>query len=199
MKYLKFFDEIEKIIVHDELCKFLGVNEDGVLEFSYADIVKSAGHSCGTVSGAYLISLEGLKELYSNEELPERGMIKVELKKTEEEENTGVVGFVLSNITGATTNYGFGGSPTGKFNRRGTLIYGSNIKQDVVLTNIKTGEKVGIDYKPQRIVKPMEILMSAIKENATKEDIESFPKRFQDMVKHIFDNKEKVIDIVKFN
>jgi hypothetical protein len=46
MQYLSFFDEIEKIKVQDELCQFLGVNDDGVLEFSYADIVKSAGHSC---------------------------------------------------------------------------------------------------------------------------------------------------------
>lgn len=63
MKYRKIFDQFEKIVVQDELAKFLGVN-DGVIEFSYIDIVKSAGHSCGTVAGAYIIALEGLKALY---------------------------------------------------------------------------------------------------------------------------------------
>ncbi len=66
MKYRAFFDEIETIVVEDELAKFLGVNDDGVIEFSYTDIVKSAGHSCGTVAGAYLIAREGLKVLYKN-------------------------------------------------------------------------------------------------------------------------------------
>ncbi len=51
--YRPFFDEIEAIRLYDELAKFLGVNEDGILEFGYPDIVKSAGHSCATVAGAY--------------------------------------------------------------------------------------------------------------------------------------------------
>ncbi len=61
MKYLKFFDEIESIFLKDELAKFLGVNEDGIIELTYTDIVKMAGHSCATVAGGYLIALKGLK------------------------------------------------------------------------------------------------------------------------------------------
>ena len=57
------------------------MNDTGEIEFSYVDIVKSAGHSCGTVAGAYLIALEGLKALYG-EELPQRGEIKVEADST---------------------------------------------------------------------------------------------------------------------
>ena len=64
MEYRAFFDEIETIVLEDELAQFLGVNDNGVIEFSYADIVKTAGHSCGTVAGAYLIAQEGLKALY---------------------------------------------------------------------------------------------------------------------------------------
>ncbi len=194
MKYLSFFDDVEKIVLEDELAKFLGVNEDGIIEFGYADIVKSAGHSCGTVAGAYLIALKGLKALYG-EEMPKRGEIKIEIKKVPEDDNAGVIGCVLSNITGATTNYGFGGIPTGKFNRRNLLFYNADIDTDVRFTRVDTNKQVGIDYRPGKIVNPMAILMSAIGENATDEDKKTFPIRFQKMVKTVLENADKVIKI----
>ena len=194
MKYLSFFDDVEKIVLEDELAKFLGVNEDGIIEFGYADIVKSAGHSCGTVAGAYLIALKGLKALYG-EEMPKRGEIKIEIKKVPEDDNAGVIGCVLSNITGATTNYGFGGIPTGKFNRRNLLFYNADIDTDVRFTRVDTNKQVGIDYRPGKIVNPMAILMSAIGENATDEDKKTFPIRFQEMVKTVLENADKVIKI----
>ncbi len=196
MKYLAFFDDIESIVVKDELAEFLGVNDDGIIDITYPDIVKTAGHSCATVAGAYLMASYGLKALYVDE-VPKRGEIKVELKKAPREENTGVVGCVFSNITGATTDYGFGGIPTGKFNRRDLLVYEADIKTDVRFTRLDTGKSVGVNYRPARVVNPMAILMSAIGENATQEDKESFPRRFQEMVKTVFDNSDKVIEVVE--
>jgi len=195
MEYQPFFDEIETIVLQDELAKFLGVNDDGIIEIGYLDIVKTAGHSCATVAGAYLMAQEGLKALYGDE-IPQRGEIKVELKGEPEEENTGVVGCVLSNITGATTNYGFGGIPGGKFNRRGTLFYGADIDTDLRLTRLDTGKSVGVNYHPKKVVNLMQILMSAIGENATEEDKASFPIRFQEMVKTVFENRDKVIELI---
>ncbi len=194
MKYLSFFDEIEKIVVYDDLTKFLGVNDDGIIEFSYADIVKVAGHSCATVSGAYLVALEGLKALYGKE-LPQRGEIKVELKRSTSEDNAGVVGSILSTITGATETYGFGGIPTGKYNRRELLFFEADIEFDVCLTRLDTNQTIGINYMPQKVVNPMKILKSAIGPDAKDEDIKSFPKRFQDMVHIVFNNIDKVIEI----
>ena len=195
MQYLKFFDEITPIVVQDELAKFLGVNEDGIIDITYVDIVKSAGHSCATVAGAYLMALYGLKALYGDA-IPQRGEIKVELKKAPREENTGVVGCVLSNITGATTDYGFGGIPTGKFNRRDLLLYEADIDTDVRFTRLDTQKSVGVNYRPKKIVNPMAILMSAIGEGAKPEDIESFPKRFQEMVKTVFEHSDEVIEVI---
>ena len=194
MKYRKTFDEFETITVKDELAKFLGVNDDGVIEFSYADIVKSAGHSCGTVAGAYLMALEGLKALYKGE-LPNRGEIKVELKRAPREDNAGVVGSVLSNITGASADFGFGGIPTGKFNRRDTLFFEVDMQEDVRLTRLDTNESVSINYRPAKVVNPMAILMSAISPDATQEDKESFADRFQEMVYTLFNNIDKVIEV----
>lgn len=194
MKYRAFFDEIETIVVEDELAKFLGVNDDGVIEFSYVDIVKTAGHSCGTVAGAYLIAREGLKALYK-EGLPQRGEIKVELKKAPRDDNAGVIAAVISTITGATESYGFGGIPGGKFNRRDLLFFEADIDTAVRLTRLDTNESVGINYMPKKVVDPMKILMSAISEDATQEDKESFPDRFQEMVETVFNNADTVIEL----
>ncbi len=67
MNYQPFFDTIEPVVLQDELARFLGVNDDGIIEISYLDIVKTAGHSCGTVAGAYLSALLGLKALFGEE------------------------------------------------------------------------------------------------------------------------------------
>jgi len=196
MKYLAFYDDIEKIVMYDDLSKFLGVNDDGVLDFSYPDIVKTAGHSCATVAGAYLTALKGLKALYPDK-LPQRGEIKVELKRATTDDNAGVVGCVLSNITGATTDYGFGGIPTGKYNRRNLLFFEADIDADVCFTRLDTNETVCVNYKPMKVVNPMAILMSAIGPDATQEDKESFGYRFQEMVKTVFDHADEVIEIIK--
>jgi len=196
MQYLSFFDTIEPIVLHDELLAFLGVNEDGLIDFHYVDIVKTAGHSCATVAGAYLIAQKGLNALYEGDEMPQRGHIKVEIRRAPREENAGVVGSVISTITGATTDYGFGGIPTGKFNRRDLLFYEAAIDADVRFTRLDTQKSVSVNYRPQRVVNPMEILMSAIKPDAKPQDIQSFPVRFQEMVATVFANADRVIDIV---
>jgi len=195
MTYLDFFDTIETIVVYDDLCQFLGVNTDGIVELSYIDIVKTAGHSCATVAGAYLIALKGLQALYPNE-MPARGKIKVELQKAPRDDNSGVVAAVLSNITGATADFGFGGIPTGQYNRRDLLFFEADIECDVRLSRVDTGKTVGINYRPQKVVNPMKILKSAIAPDATQEDIESFPRRFQDMVKTVFDHADSVIEVL---
>jgi len=187
--YPAFFDAIPRISLYDDLSKFLGATEDGLITLTYLEITKTAGHRCATVAGAYLMALKGLKALYS-EQLPSRGEIKVELSKLATEDNIGVVGCVLSNITGATTDYGFGGIPTGKYNRRELLVFGADLESDVCFARLDTGEKVYVNYKPQTVVNPMKILKSAIGVDAKVEDIESFPQRFQEMVETVFDNSD---------
>ncbi|NPA35785.1 MAG: hypothetical protein GXO47_02940 [Chlorobi bacterium] len=194
MKYPDFFDKIEHIVLKDELSEFLGATEGGIIDISYLEIVKMAGHSCGVVSGAYLTAQKGLKALFG-EELPKRGEIKVELKGTLED-NTGVTAQVLSNITGATTDTGFLGLPNGKFNRRNLMFFGADIQGDVRFTRLDTGKSVDVKYMPGKVVNPKETLMTAIGPEATEESRRTFPTRWQEMVKTIFDNADKVIEIV---
>jgi hypothetical protein len=196
MNYPEFFDEVEPITLKDDLAKFVGVNNDGTIEITYLEIVKMAGHSCAVVSGAYLCAQKGLKALFGNE-LPKRGEIKVELKKAPDEDNTGVVGCVLSNITGATTDYGFGGLAGGKFNRRNLLFYNAPIDTDIRFTRTDTGRQVGVNYRPGKVVNPAELFKNALGPKATPEQKKAFPRLFQEMVKTILTNGETVIEVVE--
>jgi len=186
MKYPEFFDKIENIILKDKLSEFLGSTENGIIEISYLDIVKFAGHSCGTVGGAYIMAQRGLKELYGDK-LPIRGEIKVELRGTLSD-NTGVTAMVFSNITGATNDMGFLGIQ-GKFNRRGLLIFGADINSDVRFTRLDTKKSVEISYSPMKVVNPREVMQSATGPNATEENKNTFAKRWQQVVETIFINK----------
>jgi hypothetical protein len=192
MKYPKYYDEIEHIVLKDELSAFLGATEEGIIDISYLEIVKMAGHSCGVVSGAYLMALKGLKALFGDE-LPQRGRIRVELRGTLED-NTGVSAQVLSNITGATENTGFLGVQ-GRFNRRGLLSYGADIESFVRFTRLDNGKSVEVDYLPGKVVQPKEVLQTVLDENAPEEVKKSFPERWQNMVATIFANANKVIEI----
>ena len=192
MKYPQFFDKIEHIILKDELSAFLGSTEEGIMEYTYLDVVKMAGHSCGVTSGAYLMTLKGLKVLYGNE-LPKRGEIKVELQGTLED-NTGVFAQVFSYLTGATNDTGFLGIQ-GSFNRRGLLFYGADIRSNVRFTRLDTNKYVDVSYDLSKAVSPREIMLSAIGPNATEEGKRMFPKRWQEMVKTIFENAHIVVEV----
>lgn len=175
MTYPQFFDNIEKIILQDDLAKTLGTFEDGIVEFSYLDVVKSAGHSCPTVAGAYLCTLVGLKALYPNS-IPKRGEIEVELPNDITDGVTGVIGTVIANITGATTNYGFKGL-NGKFARTNLMFYNSPIKGNVRFTRTDTKESIEVIYNLSLL-------------NSTK-------TAWQERVEEIFENIDTVITIHK--
>jgi len=191
-----YIDTIEPITLYDELAEFLGAVEGGLYTVSYWEIVKMAGHSCATVSGAWLMAAHGLKALYG-EEIPRRGEIEVAMRHGKQEQHFGVVGLVLSNITGATTDYGFGGLAGGEFNRRNLLFYNAPIDTDIRFTRTDTGRLVGVNYRPRKVVNPAELFKSALGPNATPEQKKAFPRLFQEMVKTILTNGETVIEVVE--
>ena len=79
INYPTFFKTRPSIKLQDPLQKFLGTFQDGIVEFSYLEVVKNAGHSCPDVTGAYLMTLKALKALYKDE-LAVRGEIKASFK-----------------------------------------------------------------------------------------------------------------------
>jgi len=194
MKYPQFYNEVETIQVQDKLSHVLGTFSNGLYEFNYTDIVKSAGHSCPTVAGAYLMTQEALKKLYIDT-IPVRGDIKVEFKEDLTDGVAGVIANVITQITGATDKSGFKGL-NGKFARHSLMNFNSDINSSARFTRVDTNQSVDVYYNPSSI-KPspdMQPLMQKIMQNqATKDDIETFGKLWQDRVKKIFENSDEVI------
>lgn len=197
MNYPNFFTTIETITLKDSLSNFLGTFEDGVVEFSYLDIVKSAGHSCPTVAGAYLLLLEGLKALYENE-TPKRGEIFISFKEDSMDGVAGVIASVASHITGATESLGFKGI-NGNFNRTELMKFNDNISSSIKLQRLDTGKTIELNYDPSSIQGDpnIQILMKKIMQNnATIDEKKEFGELWQKRVENIFLNISKVITIL---
>jgi formylmethanofuran dehydrogenase subunit E len=196
MKYPDFFDDIPNIKLQDKLAEFLGSIDDGIVEFSYLDVVKSAGHSCPTVAGAYIMTLIGLKELYKDE-LPVRGEIAVEFASNENEGVAGVIANVISQITGATKTLGFKGIG-GEYIRHSLVSFDAPIDASVRFTRNDTDQSVELLYKPEVIPAhpgQVELMQKLLKNFATEDEAKEFKELWQGRVKEIFENKDKVIKI----
>jgi hypothetical protein len=182
----EFFNQIPVIKLYDPLADFLGASENGLVEFSYFDVVKAAGHSCATVAGAYLMTYKALEKLFL-ETIPIRGSIKIEFKNSVSEGVTGVISNVISQITGATKDTGFKGI-NGKFVRYSLIDYNVPLKGLIRFTRVDTGETVELDYNPA-VVPPTEkqqFLMQQIMTNqANSEDKEEFKELWQERVRRI--------------
>jgi formylmethanofuran dehydrogenase subunit E len=108
MPFPAFFDEVPPLRLRDGLAQLLGASDDGIIEYRYADAVRLAGHSCPTVAGAWLSARAALRALYGDT-IPERGAVSVYLGDEESAGVTGVIGQVLTLVTGAAAANGFKG------------------------------------------------------------------------------------------
>ncbi len=149
MKYPDFFENIASIQMFDPLAQQLGVTADGLISYSYLDMVKLAGHSCPTVAGAWIMASLGLAKLHSDA-VPVRGNIKVELRDAIEDGVAGVIGQCLGLVTGAGNEGGFKGMG-GKHARNNRLFFGCDIGGEVRLSRLDTGQSVTLTYDPSAI------------------------------------------------
>ena len=196
MKYPTFFNNTPTVTLRDSLSNFLGTFEDGIVEFSYLDIVKSAGHSCPTVSGAYLVTLKALEILYPNE-IPSRGNISVYIKNDMKEGVTGVIANVITQITGATEFSGFKGL-NGKFARNNLMHFNADIKGQIKFIRLDNGASVELSYDSSIVggnPKQQELMMKLMQGVATKEEAKEFGQLWQERVENIFKRADEVITI----
>ena len=143
-----FFNDAPTITLRDPLSAFLGVSKAGVTTYCYADAVKLAGHSCPTVAGAYLLVRHGLRALYGDA-IPERGGIEAHLRDPRDQGTTGVIASVVTLLTGAAPETGFGGiGPGARFRRRGLLHFDAAIDGLLALRRLDNGEGVTLDLDP---------------------------------------------------
>ena len=181
-----FFNDVAPIVVRDPLSEVLGAASNGIIDFTYRDVVKLAGHSCPTVAGAFLMLQEGLKSLYQDE-MPVRGEIKVLMKGTLGEGVVGVIANVASMITGATDVGGFHGL-AGKFDRRQLLFYNAEIEGEMALERVDTLERVTLSYNPSFVMSDPrmgELLPLIASGRADTTQRELFATLWQDRVKRI--------------
>lgn len=186
MYYPEFYKNVKTITMFDPLSEVLGSFEKGIISFSYLDVVKSAGHSCPTVGGAYLMTYKALEALYENE-MPVRGNIKVEFKESENEGVAGVIANVISNITGATKITGFKGL-AGKFARHSLMDFDCRIVSSARFYRIDNGDFVDVFYNPSFVVghKNIQPLMQKVlTDKASADDKLEFGRLWQERVKSI--------------
>lgn len=197
MTYPNFFDAVETIQMQDPLSNVLGTFVNGDVTFSYLDVVKAAGHSCPTVGGAYLMTLKALKTLYPQGKAV-RGNIKVVFAEAQDEGVAGVIGNVVSHITGAAGISGFKGL-NGRSARHSLMDFNADIPSTARFSRTDTGERVDIFYNPNAVPpKPeMQSLMpKVLAGKANEEELKRFGELWQERVKRILvdnaDNPEMI-------
>lgn len=198
MSYPKFYDEVETIKVKDPLSMALGAFDKGEYEFNYLDVVKAAGHSCPTVAGAYIITLEALKALYPNQRAV-RGNIKVEFEEGIEDGVAGVIANVVSQITGATDKSGFKGLQ-GRFARHSLMAFNSDIDSSARFTRVDTLKSVDVSYNPSTVMpspKMPAVMQSVMSGNATADELKEFGELWQERVARIFENLDEVVEVTE--
>lgn len=186
MQTPEFFAAVPHLTVRDPLAGFLGASDGGVIEYSYLDVVKLAGHSCPTVASAYWLTHQALHALYGNE-LPERGAIRVEFRDDQLNGVTGVIANVVSMLTGATRDTGFKGL-AGRFDRRNLMFFNASIPLEMRFTRIDNGTQVDAAANLRHVTADpaMPALMQqSLKGEASPAEAREFGEIWQDRVRRI--------------
>ena len=186
MPYPAFYNSVRTITLHDPLAELLGASTGGLLEYSYLDAVKLAGHSCPTLAGAYLMTLKALAALYG-EDIPARGGIRVAFRDDQGSGVTGVIANVVSQITGAAGEGGFKGL-AGQFRRNGLLSFNAGIEGSIRFERVDLARAVEADYHPEQ-APPDEhmfaLLQGLLARHANADDQTTFAELWQDRVRRI--------------
>jgi len=198
INYPTFFKTRPTIKLQDPLQKFLGTFQDGIIEFSYLEIAKNAGHSCPDVTGAYLMTLKALKALYTDE-LPLRGGIKVSFNKDYTDDITSVMADVVSHITGATLSLGFRGVE-GQYQRTNLLEFNVPFEGNIKFERVDNGKSVTLKYDLSSIpIDPKQNMLMAkvLTGEATLGEEIDFEVIWQHRVERIFNHASELIELVK--
>lgn len=195
-----FFDEVEPVEMRDPLSEVLGAVEEGeVLEYGYGDVVRMAGHSCPTVSGAFRVARAALDALYGEGEVPVRGEVRVTVKGGPTDGGYGPMSQVISFITGACGPEGFGGL-RGFSSRRDLLVFDRDDlrKGTFVFERIDTGDAVEVVFDPSSVKADPEmygLLDRVVGGDASREERDRFHDLWQDRVRRVLEAERR--DIMK--
>lgn len=196
-----FLEEVEPIKFREPLAETLGAfkGENSVLEYTFVDTVKMAGHACPTVAGAYLCCQKALEKLYPGE-IPVRGQIAITVYGEQDEGVYGVIGQVFGFLTGAAPASGFKGLSI-KFKRKDLLKYSVEKMDPAAMCfefrRLDSNAAVLVKFYPQRIPFPPaksermgELIQKVIWEAAKKEEVEEFQGLWMEKVEQMLLEKK---------
>lgn len=199
MNHPAFFDQAPVITVHDGLAAFLGACDDGLITYRYIDAVRLAGHSCPTVAGAYLMTRRALAMLYPDQ-TPERGAVQVRFASSLDEGVTGVIGSVVSLITGAAGLGGFKGIGH-DFRRQNLMYFACAVEGEARFERLDNGASVALAMQMNRVEadpRTGTLLRKILAALSTLQDRSEFASLWQDRVKRILldhvDDRELIIE-----
>ena len=184
--YPAFYTDVPVIRLYDPLADFLGAAADGIVEYSYLDAVKLAGHSCPTVAATYGMTRLALLALYGDA-LPERGGVRVTFSSPLAEGVTGVMANVASLLTGAASEGGFKGLG-GRFVRRGLLDFSATQPLSLRFTRLDNGSGIdaATDFRSIPAAPEMgELMQRAVAGSASAIEQQRFRQYWQDRVRRI--------------
>lgn len=190
---------IPTLRMREPLGEFLGALEPGeTFTYTYGDVVKLSGHSCPTVAGAYLMTLVALGELYPDA-VPVRGEIEVTIGGPAGEGTWGPISQVVTLLTGAAPETGFGGL-AGRYRRRGLLDFDPSLEGRLRFRRADSGAEVTVRYDPSAI--PFsedvgELLGRALPEGSSREDRAHFARVWQGRVKAILAGDPRDVVVVE--
>lgn len=182
----EFFAAAPRVTVRDPLSAFLGAAQGGVIEYTYADVVKLAGHSCPTVASAFLMARAALAALYPDA-LPERGGVRVELPEPADEGVSGVIGSVVGMLTGAAGEGGFHGIGR-SFDRRNLLAYGAGETGQVRISRVDNGAAVRVSVRAELVPgdpRMRDLLPRCVTGTASADEAAQFGSLWQDRVRRL--------------
>lgn len=189
------YEDIEPIRIRDPVAEALAVLEPGdPVVVTYADAVKAAGHSCPTASGAYRIAQLGLDALYPDG-TPVRGEIEVTAGGPKDDPTYGVMSRIISYVTGAAEEDGFGGLAGGYGGRRDSLAF-DDFEGDgptFELARTDTGDSVRVTYHVTDVPPAgpaTQALQKLIDGTATPEERDAFSEAWHGRVERILTDDE---------
>ncbi len=183
-----FLYDVKPIKFKEPLAEMLGAlkENEAVLEYTFIEAVKMAGHACPTVTGAYMCCQEALDFLYPDE-IPIRGNIAITIYGEPDEGVYGVIGQVFSFMTGAAPESGFKGLAH-KFKRKDLLQFSSDKFDSEAMCfefkRLDNQARVLVKFYPQKVPYPAEktIKLNGLMKNVlwdTADDAEK--KELQDL------------------
>ena len=129
----------------DPLAEALGALQPGeCFRYRYDDAVRLAGHSCPTVAGAWVMARGALAALYPGQ-TPVRGDIEITMGGPPTDGALGPISQVLSLLTGAAGDSGFGGLG-GRWRRRGRLRFDPALAGAVRFRRVDSGAFVDVRF-----------------------------------------------------